>query len=170
MRTLLILTAAAALHCLLIWQASAQSQLNTVELMKAEQIDVAIDRLFKLKAAVAFAMPGRQQVAYKRIAVHSFVCASLYGMLSKTATPNSTPSSLTYSNVSAIMNLISGFIYPDPFENYKADIGAAQQSVLNLRKNNEQEKMIVALRICAALAEAEGRPLADIITELVRNP
>jgi hypothetical protein len=124
--------------------------------------------MIRLKGAVAETKKDRAGEAYKRIAVQLFKCALLYGVLSKDPPPGG-PNAITFTNVSEIFNQISGFLYADSIANYKSDVIAAKQDILNVRKNNEKQKMFYLLRNCSELAEGQGKTLQNAIAELMMN-
>jgi hypothetical protein len=166
MRLLASLPWLLALASISVHPVHAQNPITVRQLTKAEQIDAAIELTVRLRGAVAETNKDRVGEAYKRIAIQAFKCAILYGMLSKSPPPGGA-NAMTLANVSEIFNQISAFLYADSIPNYKSDVDAAQQDVLNIRKNNEKQKMFYLLRNCSELAEGQGKTLQNAISELM---
>lgn len=146
--------------------ALSQNAISQRPLTKSEQIDAAIELMVRFKEAVAQLKVASATEAYKRIAIHSFKCSMLYGMLSKSP-PSSGPNAVTFANVSGIFNQVSAVIYADTLANYKLAVTGAQQDILNIRKNEEKERMLSTLRTCSELAEGKGAKLRSAISELI---
>jgi hypothetical protein len=146
--------------------AQAQNPITQRPLNDSEQINAAIELMSKIKNVVARSHADRVKEAYKRIAIQSFKCAVLYGMLAKD-TPGGGANATTYSNVSRILGRFSASIYPDPASNYNSEINTARDELVDLRKSNEKQKMFYLLRNCSELVEAEGQTLQNAISELM---
>ncbi len=147
--------------------ACAQSPINSRQLERWEQINAAVDLVSKFRTSVSLTFRGRETESYNRLAVESFKCALLYGLLSQTPPAGRGPTSFTFKNASDIFNLVSGFIYAGGLENYKSEVILAKEEVLNIRKNNEELKLHDTLRSCSELAESQGATLNNAITRIM---
>lgn len=167
MRLVVISELTIALLAIFVGYTHAQSPANVRQLQKWEQINAAVDLVSKFRTSVSLTLKGRETDSYNRLAIQSFKCALIYGLLSQNPSTGTGPTPFTFKNASEIFNLVSGFIYAGDLENYKSEVILARQEILNMRKNNEEQKTFDTLRSCSELAEAQGPILNNAVTRIM---
>jgi hypothetical protein len=132
----------------------------------AEHITTAIEFLYSIKNVVVQKHRGKEHSVYKALALRFAQCSILYSYFTQNSGGKFETAELAeFGNSSAVLNLASGFIYPDAFDNYKRDVSQAKDEIFKMMEAKDQKKTFYLLRNCRDYWDSRNQ--VNAITELM---